>query len=298
MGLKRTYAVIGACSGWGAQIRSCEEGPEDLVRSDIIHTLEEHGAAIAELTLLFPEQREKYKNIPLDQALPMIQQINGRIADTVQRAMRNGEFPIVLEGDHSNAVGVWNGVYQGLGRVPLGLLWIDAHMDAHTPQTSPSGAWHGMPIAALLGHGPKELCQLTQAAPILLPEHVALIGTRSAEAGERALLKRLNVRVFEIEEVRDRGLKEVVSEALAHVTRDVEGFGVSLDLDVLDPSAAPGVGSPVSGGLTLEDLLEALDLIAHQKKLRAFELSEYNPSRDPRHTTRACAFEILKKVIR
>jgi arginase len=190
------------------------------------------------------------------------------LALEVKATLRDRQFPVVIGGDHSCAVGTWRGVaaaYEG----PVGLIWIDAHMDAHTRTTSPSGNVHGMPLAHLLGEwgGPRALA----------PGHVCLIGIRSFEPEEEALLERLGVRVYRMDEVRARGLDAVMGEALAIATAGTRAFGVSLDVDAVDPQDAPGVSTPAAAGLAPGALLRALRLAAAAPGFAALEVVEYNP---------------------
>jgi arginase len=209
----------------------------------------------------------------------------------------HGKLPVVVGGDHSCAIGTWKGVASALrARGPLGLIWIDAHMDAHTPQTTPSGALHGMPLASLLGYGDKRLTSLGRGVQ-LLPKHVCLIGVRSFESGEAALLRRLGVRVFFMPEVVRRGLTAVMREALDIATTGTAGFGVTLDLDALDPRDAPGVGSPVKGGIRAAELSTALASIQGHPALAGVEIVEYNPQRDRNGVTANVAAGLLEAVL-
>jgi arginase len=283
------YRLIGAASGWGAQLKACEEGPDTLLESGLL------GA----FPILYPEKRAKDHRIPLDQTLPLVHHFNLSLAREVKKVLDAGDFPIVLGGDHSIAVGTWNGVYQHSKkqhRLPLGLIWIDAHMDAHTPQTTPSGAWHGMPLAGLLGYGDPKMAQLFEKTPVLFPEHLCLIGIRSFEEGEAKLLDELNVRIFFMEEIAQKGMRAVMRAAIDHVKRGTKSFGVSLDLDVMSPEEAPGVGSPESNGIPFRDLLEALKLLPQEDHLVAFELVEYNPERNQHERTAHLCYEILAAV--
>lgn len=218
-----------------------------------------------------------------DGPLDTVAALGVRLAREVERVLRAGKFPLVVGGDHSCAIGTWNGVRRALAaRGPLGLVWIDAHMDSHTFATTPSGQIHGMPLAALLGEGD---AALTGPAPTLYPQHVCLIGVRSFEAGEAALLHRLGVRVFAMAEVRRRGLAAVFDEALAIVRHGTAGFGVSIDLDALDPAEAPGTGLPVPGGLGRVELATALTRLRDDPAFVALEIVEYDPHRDRDHRT-------------
>jgi arginase len=153
-------------------------------------------------------------------------------------------------------------------------------MDAHTRETSPSQAYHGMPLAALLGYGDDALIHLLEQGSVLSPHHVCLIGVRSFEEGEAALLKRLGVRIYFMEEVKSRGFKTVLQEALQRVKQETQGFGLSIDLDGFDPEEIPGVGSPEPDGLKVEDVLPALSLIQNDPAFKALEIVEFNPDRD------------------
>lgn len=291
--MKRNYHVIGACSCWGAQLRACEVGPEDLIRGLVFERLQRLGVPIKEVEILYPEELARNKNIPLSECLPLIRNFNLQLKDAVRRAVKRGMFPIVVGGDHSIAVGTWNGFAP-----PFGLLWIDAHLDSHTSKTTPSGAYHGMPVAALLGHGVPEMAQLIKKEPVLKPKNIAFIGASSFEKEEISFLKEQNVRIYFLEEVMDRGLKTVIPEAIQHVTQGVSHYGVSLDLDVFALDEAPGVGSPEEGGIRKKELLPLLSFIGNDPRLIGFELVEFNPERDVDHKTRELAFEILKEVMK
>lgn len=290
--MKRKYHVIGACSCWGAQIRACEKGPEDLVDGQIFERLQKSGIFIQEVELLYPDKLARNEQIPLEKTLPLIRDFNYRLFETVSKAIKNGSFPIVLGGDHSIAIGTWNAFES-----PFGLLWIDAHLDSHTPQTTPSGAFHGMPVAALLGYGPPEMSKLVKKQAVLNPRNLAFIGARSYEEGEIKLLQELDVKIYFMSEIEKRGLKTIFPEALAHVTRGVSKYGVSLDLDVFSIEDAPGVGSPEEGGVRKAEMLPLLSQIGKDPKLLGFELVEFNPEKDIEHKTRELVFEVLQEIM-
>lgn len=293
--MSRSYRIIGAASGWGAQIRDCEEGPQILKQDGLMDRLIQSGNSIKGWETLLPLQTASEIDIPLKTSLPLICDFNLRLSEIVKKTIDQSEFPVILGGDHSIAVGTWNGVAEGC--CPLGLIWIDAHMDAHTEETTPSGAWHGMPLAALLGFGNPKMTHLKRQKAILSPEHLCLVGSRSFEEGEFELLKKLQVKIVFMEEVKSKGIKAVLQEAISHVSKGTKGFGVSLDLDVVDPSDAPGVGSPEKDGVLGEDLIKALKIFKNNSNLKAFEIVEYNPKRDVRHKTGQLCLEILKAVL-
>lgn len=282
--------LIGAASGWGAQIRGCEEGAENLE-----FYLQKKELSFIPWHFLFPKKRAKEGHIPLSECLTLVSQFNQQLADKVFSLLMQNEFPMVIGGDHSIAAGTWRGVWEALQKkanLPLGLLWIDAHMDAHTPETTPSGAWHGMSLAALLGYGP-----MKAQKPVLSPEDVCLIGVRSFEEGEAALLQKLGVRIFFMDELREKGVQQVLDEALTIVTRRTKAFGLSLDLDVIDPEDAPGVGSPEEEGIAAQELLLQLDKICNHPQFCAMELVEYNPYCDKEEKTAKICMDVLSTVL-
>ena len=212
--------------------------------------------------------------------------------------MTAGEFVALFGGDHSCAIGSWSGVAKALApRGRPGLIWIDAHMDSHTPETSPSGALHGMPVAVLLGHGADEYTGIAIPGQKIEPAHLCLVGVRSYEAAERALLERLGVRVFTMNEIHRLGLKQVLRQARAIVAEGTAGFGISIDLDGIDPGDAPGVGSPAVGGIAADELLEALAMFQKDPALVALEVAELNPVMDVAGQTTGLAVEILERII-
>ena len=246
--------------------------------------------------MVYPRPQFKEKYISLVDSLDIIADFNRRLSSCVATTIQEGYFLIVIGGDHGNAVGTWNGVAQSCS-LPFGLIWIDAHMDAHTLETTPSGAWHGMPLAHLMGYGVAQLSELHRKQPILQPAHLCLIGTRSFEEGEKELLERLNVKIYFIDEVKKRGVKAVLKEAIAYISTRVTSYGVSLDVDVIDPSEAPGTGCFEPNGLAARDLIDSLILLREDRRLKAFELVEYNPYRDLEQKTAVLCREILEAVV-
>ena len=285
----RSIMVIGAASGAGAPDPACAEGPDALRRYRVFHdTPLQHVAWDAILRV--PREAQ-------DTPLHAVAALVARLAAEVESVLHAGHFPLVVGGDHSCAIGTWSGVHRALAdKGPLGLIWIDAHMDSHTFATTPSGQIHGMPLACLLGHGEAALTAIDGPEAKLLPEHACLIGVRSYEAGEAALLHRLGVRVFDMDEIRRRGLAEVFDEALAIARQGTAGFGVSVDLDALDPEEEPGVGTPVPGGLRRAELAAALSRLRGDPAFVAMEIVEYNPRRDRAHATANAAGALVGAV--
>jgi arginase len=213
------------------------------------------------------------------EALLPVAELNARLAKhTYQLAQENKLFA-TIGGDHSCAIGTWSGVAAAVSG-PIGLLWIDAHMDSHTPETSPSMNIHGMPLAALLGYGPNELTQICNAKAKILPEHICLLGVRSFEAAEEALLKKLGVRIYFMPEIEERGLAVVMAEALKTINQGTVGYGVSIDVDGIDPADAPGVDTRAEHGMRGQDLKECLKQVGHYPPLLGLEFAEFNPKFD------------------
>ncbi len=219
------------------------------------------------------------------------------LANKVSSLVKKNRFFIVFGGDHSCAIGTWSGVYDTLNSEDeLGLIWIDAHMDSHTPETSLSGNIHGMPLASLLGHGHSQLTHIMKTHPKLKPENICLIGIRSYEEGEAALLKKLKVRIFFMDEVKERGLETVMKEALAIVKKHTAHFGVTIDIDAMDPADAPGTGVAEPDGIHAKDLYHALKMLAHEKNLIGLEIAEFDPHKDKNHMTETLIANIITSV--
>lgn len=285
----RHIVVIGAASGAGAPDAATADGPDALRHHQVFHD-----------TPLRHVEWDSILRTPRaarDTPLHAVAALGERLAAKVETVLQAGHFPLVVGGDHSCAIGTWSGVHRTLvDRGPIGLIWIDAHMDSHTFATTPSGQIHGMPLAVLLGHGDAALTSIGGAEAKLLPAHVCLIGVRSYEAGEAALLREMGVRVFGMDEVRRRGLAVVFDEALAIAQRGTAGFGVSVDLDALDPDEEPGVTTPVPGGLARAELAAALARLRDEPGFVAMEIVEYNPRRDRGYATADAAGALIRAI--
>lgn len=281
--------IIGAASGIGAQDRACEDGPVAFHRSQAWHELEHHPLIDWGKTLFAPQG---------DHA-----SITGRIAalcrnlaDEVALALRANEFPVVIGGDHSVAIGTWSGIARAIAE-PIGLLWIDAHLDSHTPETSYSGAIHGMPLACLLGRGDKRLLNIGLEGTQISAAHTVVLGPRSYEPEELEFLQRMQVRIIDSDEILRRGFAACLDEAIAIVASAPAGFGVTLDLDAIDPRLAPGVGSPEPDGLVVHDAVEAMRRIGGLPGLKALEIVEYNPDRDRHGTTAGLISDLIGELL-
>jgi arginase len=268
--LHRIHAVA-MSSGAGARDPRCADGPAAF------RAFGERALAVQAIELVWHGPA-----VDVGRSLPPLDAVARAargIADVTSRLAARGERFVAIGGDHACAVGAWSGTAAALRRCgALGLIWIDAHMDMHTPETTHSGAINGMPLAALLGHGAAQLTQVAGGRPALDPRHVCLVGVRSFEPEEASLAQRLGVRVIDAGEVRRRGIGAVLAEARAIAAGAGAGFGVSLDLDALDPADAPGVGTPEVEGIRAEALLGVWAALT--RACVGLEIAEYNPARD------------------
>lgn len=267
-------AAIEIACGAGAPDDGCKDGPAAFRRLSG-ERLHREG-----LSLL-------WRHMPrglCDATLPPLEAVSrtGRWTASITRQLaRAGDPFVAIGGDHSCAVGTWSGVADALrASGPIGLVWIDAHMDMHVPETTPSGAIHGMPVAALLGHGAPQLTAIAETGPAFLARHICLVGARSFEPEETAFAERFGIRVIAMEEVRRIGIGTALAEAHAIATNGTAGFGVSLDLDAFDPADAPGVGSPAPRGIAAADFMTPWRKLYADPKCLGLELVEYNPAHD------------------
>ena len=291
----REIAIIGATLDLGLGRRGVDMGPSAIRYAGLEERLvglgyvvRDHGnveAAVPEATAV-RDERARF--------LPEIKETCARVAAKVVEEATADAIPLVLGGDHSVAIGTLGGLaaVHGVG----GVIWIDAHADSNTPETSPSGNVHGMPLAAALGLAGEAFASDAWPLPALDPKRVVLLGLRQADAGERRLLREAGVRVFTMSEIDRIGVERAIHEALDHVAGS--GFvHVSLDLDALDPEVAPGVGTPVRGGLTYREAHLALELVAESELAGSLEVVEVNPILDRENTTAATAVELVASAL-
>ena len=284
--MQRQVQLIGAAWGLGGADPGCAEAPAVLAPL-AARRLEACGVGTVIGPLIAPAPGERRKTLA-------VSRLCGQLASAVADARREARLPCVLGGDHSCAGGTWSGVARTLDGA-LGLVWIDAHMDSHTPSTSHTGRLHGMPLAWLLGQADDPLYGL--ASGVLKPEHVCLVGVRSYEPEEDERLRRLGVRVVFMDEVHARGIDAVLGEAIGIARAGTTGFGVSIDLDVVSPDEAPNVGTPVSGGVTSAELARSLEQVAGEPSLAALELVEYSPRLDRDGATARVALSLLSAAL-
>jgi arginase len=221
-----------------------------------------------------------------------------KAAEMVIKALEQGKVPLMLGGDHSIAVGTMSGVAEFYKRQKqhVGLIWIDAHSDINTPDTSPSGNVHGMPLGAIMGLGPTELANIFDWSPKVRPENCVLVGIRDVDLAEKENIRRAGIEVFTMRDIDERGMRTVMEEALRMAGRGTVGYHVSLDMDWVDPEDAPGVGTPVPGGSTYREAHLAMEIIADHGRMLSLDVVEVNPVIDEHNQTAELAVELVSSV--
>lgn len=284
-GAMREIVIIGVPVDLGAGRRGVDMGPSAIRYAGLKARLEALGHHVRDSGNLAVPMAELITppapGDPLRYLEPLVE-VNRALAQGVAAVVAEGDFPLVLGGDHSLAIGSVSGHAQAR---PIGLIWIDAHADFNTPETTHSGNIHGMSVAALTGRGAPSLTQLLRTAPALQDAQIAMVGIRDLDPLERHALRASGIHVYTMHDVDRRGMAAVMEEAISHASHGVSGMHVSLDLDALDPSVAPGVGTPVLGGIAYREAHLAMEMIAESDKLLALDLVEVNPILDQRNAT-------------
>lgn len=294
--MNKKVTIIGVPMDLGAGRRGVDMGPSAIRIAGLNQAIARLGYDVTDAgnVHVHPPEAVTQTNARA-RYLPEIAAASEELAVMVEAALEEGAFPVILGGDHSIAIGSVAGVasFHRKRNERVGIIWLDAHADSNTPDTSPSGNIHGMPLAALLGYGAKALTDVAGFAPKVLPESTAIIGARSIDPGERELLKSLNVRVFTMTEMDERGMSEVVKEAIEIASRNTVGIHVTMDMDFIDPFYAPGVGTPERGGATYRESHLAMEKIADSGRVLSVELTEVNPLYDTANQTAQLAVEMI-----
>ena len=284
----------------GAGRRGTDMGPSALHVAGLVPSLERLGHSVSAVE---PIEARSYENTkagnPRARFLPAILRTCTMLADRVEAECEQGRFPLVLGGDHAQAIGTVSGLARFFRKrgEHVGVVWVDAHTDMNTPDTSPTGNIHGMPLAVLLGHGPEELVAIAGGEPALKAEHVAIIGARDVDSTEIPLVKETGVRVYTMSELDLRGTATCVLEAFERVTTGTAGVHLSFDLDGVDPHDAPGVGTPVPGGLTLRESHLICETACRTSKLLGMEMVELNPILDEQNKTGQLAVWLIQSAL-
>lgn len=293
--------IIGVPMDLGASRRGVDMGPSAVRYTDLRERIEKLG-----------HQVEDSGNVPVpfreDAArgaqrgaryLGAITDVCSEVASRTRAALESGQLPVVLGGDHALAAGSVAGAAAHLATKGqrLGLIWVDAHGDLNTPATSRSGNVHGMPLAALLGHGDKAMSGIAGSEAAVRPGDVALVGLRDLDQPERTHIRKWGLSAFTMRALDERGVRAVLEEAIAVATRDTAGLWVSFDMDVIDPEEAPGVGTAVPGGMTYREAHLAMEMFADTGKLMGIDVVEVNPVLDERNRTAEIACELILSAL-
>jgi arginase len=292
--------IIGVPMDLGQSRRGVDMGPSALRVAGLQARIKQLGHQVEDIgniqvkqaeEMSYGEKRAKY--------LQEISETCKDIAATTEKSLSEGFLPVVLGGDHSIAAGVAAGVagFYRKQKRQIGYLWLDAHGDMNTPESSPSGNVHGMPLAAIMGFGAAELVDLMGFKPKAEPGNIVVVGARDLDAQERKIAKKSGVHVFTMRDIDERGMREVMSEALKYATDDTGGVAVSLDMDFVDPSDAPGVGTPVRGGVTYREAHLAMEMIADSEAMVSLEVVEINPVIDEHNRTALLGVELILSAL-
>jgi len=289
---QKTLRIIGVPIDLGQDQRGVDMGPSAIRYAGLSAALKALGYQLHDAGNLYVPVRDTLSGQSAGEFLPSIQQVCQSAYEAAEQAVVAGETPVFLGGDHSLAIGTIGGV---TSREAAGVIWIDAHGDANRPQTSPSGNVHGMPLAALLGEGFPELVNVGRPGPKLEARDVVMIGVRDLDEGERSWIKQSGIRVYTMRELDERGMSAVIREALT-ILEHRSRIHVSLDMDSLDPTQAPGVGTPSSGGLSYREAQLLMEIIADSGKLCSADIVEINPVLDHENRTAGMAVELAASL--
>ncbi|HXM92213.1 MAG TPA: arginase [Candidatus Dormibacteraeota bacterium] len=288
--------IIGVPMDLGQSRRGVDMGPSALRVAGLQARLKQLGHQVEDIGNIPVKQPEE---MPVGEKrakyMAEIAETCKDLAEIVQKCLEEDFVPLVLGGDHSIAAGAVTGVAAHFRKQKkqIGYIWLDAHGDMNTPESSPSGNVHGMPLAAVMGYGAPELVDLLGFKPKVEPQNIVLVGVRDLDLQERRLVKKSGVRVFTMRDIDERGMREVMADALKYATDDTDGISVSLDMDFVDPSDAPGVGTPVRGGVTYREAHLAMEMIADSDAMASMEVVEINPVIDEHNRTALLGVELI-----
>ncbi len=295
--MPRLISLIGAPTDIGAGMRGASMGPEALRVAGLQSALEAQGCRVSDLGNVSGPANPWLPPQGGHRHLQQVRQWCEQVQRPVRGVLDAGGLPVLLGGDHSLAIGSIGAVAQHCREVGkhLRVLWLDAHADFNTCDITPSGNLHGMPLAVLCGWGPRELTGLCEATPALAPEAVRLLGVRSVDAGERALVHRAGLEVFDMRYIDEHGMRQAMQQALLGIDAHTH-LHVSLDADFLDPDIAPGVGTPVRGGPSYREAQLCMEMVADTGALGSLDLVELNPACDVRNQTAALVVDLVESL--
>jgi arginase len=296
----RDVHIIGVPLDLGGNRRGTDMGPSAFRIAGLAEQLTKLGVRVTDKgDVPSPIPERKAFGDPKKRYVKDIAKVCQRVFQTSLASFSEGAMPIVLGGDHSLGAGsvAAASAHMRKNGKPLGLIWVDAHADMNNPSSSESGNVHGMPLAALLGAGPAELAQFGGLTPAVLAKHTVLVGIRNLDEIEKQIVRGSKVHVFTMKEVDRLGIAEVMERAIALASRGTGGFHVSYDLDACDPAVAPGVGTPVKGGLSYREAHVVMEMVAESRKMTSFDLVEVNPTLDIRNTTAELGTELALSAL-
>jgi len=289
-------AIIGAPLDLGQDRRGVDMGPSALRVASLNARIAALGYEVEDWGNIHVEQKEALpEGHPHAKYLAQIAAASDLLATRVDQALAQSRMPLVLGGDHSVAIGTVTGVarhYRARGQ-SIGLIWLDAHADMNTPESSPSGNIHGMPLACIIGNGPPELADLGGFRPKVAPRNTVIVGLRDVDAAEKPQVRDSGVRAFTMRDIDERGLRAVMEEAIRAASEGTAGIHLSLDMDFCDPADAPGVGTPVRGGATYREAHLAMEMICDSRRVISMEVVEVNPVIDEKNRTADFAVELI-----
>lgn len=293
--MRGKISIVGAPMDLGQLRRGVDMGPSAIRYAGVVERLESLGYQVNDLGDI-EIGRDRLTTDPLTglRNLEAVVQASTKIADKVDKIMKEGSFPLVLGGDHSIAIGTLAGISKYFKK--LGVIWFDAHGDLNTPETSPSGNIHGMPLAVSLGLGETTLTQIGGYCPKIQPENIVIIGARSLDEGEKRLIKEKGIKVYTMHEIDRLGIPKVIEGTIAYFKDRTDGVHLSLDLDGLDPLYAPGVGTPVEGGLNYRESHLAMEMFFESEMITSAEFVEVNPILDEKNKTGILAVGLMASL--
>jgi len=292
MQLNKPVSVISVPFGLGAGNSGAHLGPEAMMQVGMMRQLANLSLQVRdEGAVTFDAEAVAGGFNPKLKHLNEVVALNRKLADRVSSVVEADRFPLILGGDHSIAIGTVTGLSHHYAN--MGVIWIDAHADLNTEETSPTGNIHGMSLAVVLGRGAKALTDLTTGAALVKPENVVLVGTRQLDPGERAYIKAAGITCFTMHDIDRMGMAQVMDKAIATLAGKTDGVHLSFDLDSLDPKEAPGTGTPVNGGISYREAHFALELLAESGLITSAEFVEVNPTRDTGNRTARLAVELI-----
>lgn len=292
---KRPISLIGMPMDLGQGRRGVDMGPSAIRYASVQTLLEKLGYEVEDMgDLPVPVPESRFQGDSNLKYLTEVRQGCEDLTNKVSSAFERKRFPLVFGGDHSIAIGSIAGAAKYFNK--MGVIWFDAHGDLNTGETSPSGNIHGMSLAVSLGFGHPELVNIGGFAPKVYPENTVIIGARVLDSGEQRLIKELGIKVFTMHEIDRLGMARVMDEAIAIVSNGTDGVHLSLDLDGLDPKDAPGVGTPVPGGVTYRESHLAMEMLAESNILTSAEFVEVNPILDRENQTAKVAVQLIGSV--